>query len=385
MDKPELEFRFAVLTDTGRQRELNEDRVGAWRPDDPTVMATHGDLLVVADGMGGHLAGEVASTLALETVYQTYYHSGSNDPAELLREAIETANETIYSRSQRDDRLGMGTTVVAAAHRGNTLYYAHVGDSRLYLIRNGEIQQLTRDHSLVASHVEAGILTPEQAAHHPQRNVILRAVGTGAHVEVDVQAPMLLQDGDVLVLCSDGLTEHVPKEMLGKLATTGSPEQAVQALVQAANNKGGSDNISVIVAWVGAGPREIAPGSEAITRPLGRAEVEEEVAQAHAVLTAPAAPPTPRASGGSRRGSPLVWLLALGGGLLIGALGFWALMPGDDTGNSTPTPAPPTTTSPAGPTPTTITGSATVVPPTGVATTVPPATGTVAPAATPGS
>ncbi|MBA3530606.1 MAG: serine/threonine-protein phosphatase, partial [Ardenticatenales bacterium] len=163
-----MQITSHLLSDVGRVRRLNEDNVRIV-PASEERKRVLGDLYILADGMGGHEAGEVASEMAVDTIAQQY-HQHPGPPHAALRRAIKEANRAIYQSAQEEERYGMGTTVVVAAVVGETLYTAHVGDSRIYLIRGGEISQLTRDHSLVAEQIEAGLLSPEEAAFHPHRN-----------------------------------------------------------------------------------------------------------------------------------------------------------------------------------------------------------------------
>ncbi len=237
-------------TDVGRVRKLNEDSVYIER--DEKLLNERGELLIVADGMGGHQSGEVASEQAVESIKKVYYTDLLDDPGQMLKKAIEEANRVIFARAQSENRLGMGTTVVAAVRIDDLLYIAHVGDSRLYIIRNNRVDSVTEDHSLVAEQVAAGILTPEQAKRHPYRNIISRAVGTSAEVEVELrEKPIKLEDGDTILLCSDGLTEHLSDDEILRLLEGRSPAVASEILVFAANQAGGRDNISVIITQIG--------------------------------------------------------------------------------------------------------------------------------------
>ena len=205
----------------GRARSGNEDSLAIEAPTSSRAQA-FGTLLVVSDGMGGHAAGEVASRIAVETISAAYYRqrSASRQPiVEALAAAVGEANAAIFGDAERNpERSGMGCTVVAVAVRGDDLVVAHVGDSRVYLARGGRIRRLTRDHSWVARQVDAGILTPEQAEHHPHRSLLTRALGREATVQVDV-ARHDLAVGDVVVLCSDGLTSVVRDSEIADLAT----------------------------------------------------------------------------------------------------------------------------------------------------------------------
>jgi PPM family protein phosphatase len=221
-------------SDLGRQRQGNEDNYFVRAP-----------LFVVADGMGGAQAGEVASQMAVES-----FDGGlpQGTPAEGLVHIIEDANRRIHERSRTDaQRAGMGTTLTAAYVGEGDVTIAHVGDSRAYLLRGGDLTRLTRDHSLVGELVARGKLTEEQAESHPQRSVITRALGPEPAVEVDVQVYQA-RPGDVILLCSDGLTSMVPESRVKPiLADAGSLEQAGRELIAAANEAGGRDNITVVL------------------------------------------------------------------------------------------------------------------------------------------
>src|SRR5262249_18634791 len=194
-------------TDLGLKRTQNEDSHGLWMPDDEAERDRRGVLIVVADGMGGSQAGEVASRLAVDTVIKTYVESDGADPLESLHSAVVAANEAVHAESQaHPDLTGMGTTCTAVVVQDRHALVAHVGDSRAYLVRDGRIRQLTRDHSLVAQLVMRHELTPEQARLDPRRNVVTRSVGVGPEVEVDAERlEVPLVRGDTLLLCSDGL------------------------------------------------------------------------------------------------------------------------------------------------------------------------------------
>jgi PPM family protein phosphatase len=222
-------------TDTGRQRRDNEDSAYARAP-----------VFVVADGMGGAQAGEVASRIAVEVFEQGLPDDGT--PAERLADRTREANKRIYDLSKaKHERAGMGTTLTAAYLDDSELSIAHVGDSRAYLFRDGELTRLTRDHSLVESLIQAGKLTEEQAAEHPQRSIITRALGPEPTVEVDTWT-YPVRAGDVLLLCSDGLTSMISEEQLASVLQTHTDlSQAAQALINEANAAGGRDNITVVL------------------------------------------------------------------------------------------------------------------------------------------
>ena len=222
-------------TDTGRQRRDNEDSAYARAP-----------VFVVADGMGGAQAGEVASRIAIEAFEAGL--SGDGSPEERLRARVQEANNQIYERSRADrQRAGMGTTLTAAYVDDAHVAIAHVGDSRAYLYRGGTLQRLTQDHSLVDELVRRGKLTEEQAAEHPQRSIITRALGPEPDVEVDTWT-YPARAGDVVLLCSDGLTSMISEELVrDTLAAHENLDAAASALINEANEAGGRDNTTVVL------------------------------------------------------------------------------------------------------------------------------------------
>jgi serine/threonine protein phosphatase PrpC len=243
----QLRLDVAQLTDVGRKRPHNEDNMAYVIPKDPQVMARKGALFIVADGMGGHAAGEVASEIAVDTVSKVYYQDDSDDVAVSLLHAIKRANALIHQRAAENMmRSGMGTTCVAAVLRGGTAYIANVGDSRAYLVRRGIIKQVSQDHSWVEEQVRAGLLTRDQARSHVQRNVITRCLGTQPEVEIDVFSERL-EEGDSFILCSDGLAGPVADEDLGHIVDQYVPQESVYHLIERANENGGPDNITAVV------------------------------------------------------------------------------------------------------------------------------------------
>lgn len=187
MVSKQLRLDVAQLTDVGRKREHNEDNMAYVIPKDMQVMARKGALFIVADGMGGHAAGEVASEIAVDTITNVYYQDDNDDVTTSLLHAIKRANALIHQRAAENMlRSGMGTTCVAAVLRGNMAYIANVGDSRAYLVRGSQVKQISQDHSWVGEQVRAGLLTEEQARTHAQRNVITRSLGTQPDVEIDI-------------------------------------------------------------------------------------------------------------------------------------------------------------------------------------------------------
>jgi protein phosphatase len=248
-------IQFAAKTDLGRVRENNEDKFDFYETDDSTLLATRGCLYAVADGMGGHAAGQIASELALKNLISGYYDNPSDDVPTALLGAIHGANEAIYAiASAFHERSGMGTTLTAATVVEDRVFIGHVGDSRAYLIRDEAIRQITYDHSWVAEQVRLGTMTEEEAELSPYRNVITRAIGTQPNVEPEVFEEQA-QKGDTWVLCSDGLTGHVEADAIRLIASTQSPSEACRQLIELACARGGRDNITVIVFTI----RDILP------------------------------------------------------------------------------------------------------------------------------
>jgi len=272
----QLRLDVAQLTDVGRKREHNEDNMAYVIPKDPQVMTKKGALFIVADGMGGHAAGEVASEIAVDTVSNTYYQDDSEDVAASLLQAIKRANALIHQRAAENMlRSGMGTTCVAAVLRGNMAYIANVGDSRAYFMRNGQVKQVSQDHSWVAEQVRAGLLTDDQARTHAQRNVITRCLGTQADVDIDIFTEEL-REGDSLVLCTDGLSGLVSDDEIQRIVEQYVPQESVYHLIERANSNGGPDNITAIVLRV----LEVGVEPPGVRRPVavGGRETGEDTA-----------------------------------------------------------------------------------------------------------
>src|SRR5256714_2315008 len=245
-------------------------------PKDQQVMAKKGALFIVADGMGGHAAGEVASEIAVDTVSNVYYQDDSDDVAYSLLHAIKRANMLIHQRAAENMlRSGMGTTCVAAVLRGSMAYIANVGDSRAYLVRSSQVKQISQDHSWVAEQVRAGLLTEDQARTHAQRNVITRCLGTQADVEIDV-FPEPIEENDALVLCTDGLSGLVTDDEIRRIVNQSGPQESVYHLVERANENGGPDNITAIVVSV----QEVGAEPPNVRRPayVGGRESGEDTA-----------------------------------------------------------------------------------------------------------
>jgi PPM family protein phosphatase len=270
-------------SDIGCLRQNNEDSFGYWEPEDDQQFLRKGRLVVVADGMGGYEGGQEASRLAVETLVAVYRDFGGDDPQAALNQALQAAHEQIRQYSFAHPELrGMGTTCTAAAIvRGtlrpaeadqdgtasdagkdleknpennradnladyDALYYVHVGDTRLYLIRDGQITRVTRDHSYVGRLVEAGMISAEEAEHHPQRNILTAALGTNPDLIMDAPGrPEPLRPHDVLLICSDGLWGLVRDSEILAAVKNKSAEQAGRELIKLARERGGPDNITV--------------------------------------------------------------------------------------------------------------------------------------------
>ncbi len=246
-----MDLQVKAATDIGLRRPQNEDHYALWIPSVPAVRARRGVLLVVADGMGGAQAGEVASHMAVERLLEAW-RTGQGEPLEDLRHAVEAANRAVHVESlTHPERQGMGTTLTALVVRGHEALVAHVGDSRAWLVRDGAARQLTVDHTLVAQLVRDGHITAEEARVDPRRNVVTRSVGVAPDVRVDVaRVPEPLREGDTLVLSTDGLHGLVSDAELAERASQPDLAAACDALVALARERGGPDNITVVVARV---------------------------------------------------------------------------------------------------------------------------------------
>lgn len=242
-----LELRAAKLTDVGLARPHNEDYVDFSIPSDPRQLAQKGSIFLVADGMGGHQAGEVASKGAVEATMAHYLADTAHDVGTSLVRAFRAANQQLYTQAEGDpSKGGMGTTLVVAVILGRKVYVANVGDSRAYLINKRGITQITEDHSWVEEQVRAGLLNEEQARRHPQRNLVTRALGSKPAVEVDLFEGEITA-GDTLLLCSDGLTGRVADQEIAAIVQEAQPSEAARRLVALANERGGNDNITVLI------------------------------------------------------------------------------------------------------------------------------------------
>jgi len=312
-------------TDPGRQRRGNEDALYSRAP-----------LFVVADGMGGAQAGEVASGVAVETLGRGL-PDGGGPPQELLARRVSEANTAIYDLARKDaKRAGMGTTLTAVYVGEDEAAVAHVGDSRAYLLRDGELRRLTDDHSLVEELMRQGKLTPEEASDHPQKSIITRALGPEPAVDVDRQT-VPLRDGDVFLLCSDGLTSMIDEDAIARvLEQARSLTEAGDALVAAANAAGGRDNITVVlfrveeIASAAATEREqdtstgdSAPRTEQVRAAVAVAEREATAARVTRRSPRPRSAPAPAARRRRRLSGPAKVAIALVVLLVLVGSGGW--------------------------------------------------------------
>lgn len=244
----------AQRTDIGK-RANNEDNMISYVPEDPQVMAAKGALFVVADGMGGQTKGDVASTLAVNTVRDTYYQQQNSDIAATLQQALETANSLIYQRNQANlaqekiEQGGMGTTCVAAVLQGDRVYVANAGDSLAYVINGGQVRQIAQDHSWVAEQVRTGAMTEAEARAQGKNNIIVRCLGTSPDVEIFVTSEQV-HDGDTLLLCTDGLHMLLDENEIRSIVEQYEPQESVAHLIRRANENGGPDNITAVVVRV---------------------------------------------------------------------------------------------------------------------------------------
>jgi len=249
-----MKITYKAVSDVGRKRKGNEDSL---------FVNPEQHLFVVADGMGGHAAGEVASKVAVDAINEFVCLTGGDEEitwpfgldenisydGNRLKTAIRYANRKVLEATrERSEYEGMATTVAAVLVDGDGANLGHVGDSRVYLVRDGKISQLTSDHSWVNEQIQSGVISPDQARTHPLRNVVTRALGGKPDLQVDMQLHKI-KSGDILLLCSDGLTTMIPDDEIARLVMDAGAdvEKAAQALVASANAKGGEDNITVLL------------------------------------------------------------------------------------------------------------------------------------------
>ena len=290
-----MKVRVGAATDIGQVREGNEDSFLVVAP-----------LYAVADGMGGHRGGEVASSLALETVQGMFERREGS-----LADQVVEANRAVFDRSKNDRTVsGMGTTLTAALVDGSRVHLVHVGDSRAYLLRGGELAQLTEDHTLVHRMVMEGEISQEEAETHPQRSILTRALGVDQSVQVD-EGDVEVSDGDRLLLCTDGLTGMVPEGQIREiLLESAGPQEAVEKLVKVANRAGGIDNITAVIldfSEDGSGPGETKqtaiPQQPTMERPVPEPPPEASTARGPRTPSRAARPAPGARPGAPRRSS----------------------------------------------------------------------------------
>jgi protein phosphatase len=259
-----------VQTDPGCVREANEDSGRHILPNDPETQFKKGILTIVADGMGGHASGEVASQMAVDLISEIYYADKTHSAPDALRNAIEQSSSRIYETSLTDEKMyGMGTTVIALVLLNDRAFSAHVGDSRLYRLRGQNMEMMTLDHSQVMEMVKYGIISMEEARNHDDKNVILRAVGTQPSVEVELSEPFAVETGDQFLLCSDGLCDMLEDEMIRRIWISAKDvHSAGEQLIEQAKANGGHDNITVGIVRVSPLGEAEASGNVRITREI---------------------------------------------------------------------------------------------------------------------
>lgn len=246
--KQKAAILVGACTDVGMVRTENQDAYGHF--DGNGSAGPDERLFILADGMGGHLDGREASRLAVEAVHHSYFESRDGSVGQRLLSALEAANNVIVRRSQdRDGVDRMGTTCTALVLRGDEAYVAHVGDSRAYLISSDEMLQLTRDHTMVEEMRRQGLLTEAEARDHPRRHALTRALGIERVVQVDLLDPLHVESGQWFLLCSDGLAS-VNEEEIRHVVTSLQPQPACEELVRMANERGGHDNVTVLLIQV---------------------------------------------------------------------------------------------------------------------------------------
>ncbi|MFN2443819.1 MAG: Stp1/IreP family PP2C-type Ser/Thr phosphatase [Thermoanaerobaculia bacterium] len=252
-DEVSLRLDIAQRSEVGKVRTENQDfSLVSGGPEGPGG----GALMIVADGMGGHRGGATASRLAATTVQERFAAGSLENPGKALSAAIERANQAVFDHAQaQPDLRGMGTTVSVLYARANRAWFSHVGDSRIYRLRDGSLEQLTQDHSVVASMVREGLLTDEEAAVHPRRNVLQRSLGVAPDIEMDSGNDLELQPGDTYLLCSDGLHGFVRGESIRE-ALELPPAEAVGRCIDLAYEAGAPDNVTAVVCRVETGPGE---------------------------------------------------------------------------------------------------------------------------------
>jgi serine/threonine protein phosphatase PrpC len=286
-----VNYRIGTKTDVGRRREVNEDS-----------FLVHEPLFVVADGMGGHVAGDIASSTAIDTIKEESSSANAQDMDTLAR-LVLGANSRIWEKAQSDASLrGMGTTCTLLMLDSSRAHFAHVGDSRAYLLREGKLTQVTEDHTLVGRMVKEGRLSADEAERHPQRSIVTRALGVDSVVEVDLMT-VDLQEGDRILICSDGLSSMIDSDSIASILNEESdPQVAAERLVDAANEAGGEDNITVVILDIVDGE---TPGAGA-TATSKRVDTAESPGSVPSSTTAPSSSEMTYAGGGAIAAPPEV-------------------------------------------------------------------------------
>lgn len=238
-----FQLEIGKRTDIGKVRQINEDSYDSLGGD-------YGFVLIVCDGMGGHKGGEVASGLSVESIKNYFLALGDNyNPHKELNASVKAANNALLNAARKNPSLNdMGSTVVIALIKDGKLFTVNLGDSRIYLVRNSDIIQLTKDHSLVQQMVDSNLITPEAAKYHPKKNIITKSLGIDIDVQPDISDPIQLLKEDVIILCSDGLTTYVEDKEIFLIASKNPPQIAADKLIELANERGGSDNTTVLIA-----------------------------------------------------------------------------------------------------------------------------------------
>lgn len=296
-------LQIAALSDVGRTRQVNQDYAYAG----PVPGAEAWELLAVADGLGGHASGEWASQRTIELLAASLAALlEQSDPPAAFETAVTAANTTVHGEALKRGISGSSTTLVAALCRDDQAWWVNIGDSRLYLYSSGNLSQVSADHSWVGEQVRAGFLTPEAARHHPRRNVVTRTIGFEPDVLPETGGPISLAPGEALVLCSDGLHGPVEEREIARAVGTLDPARAAERLVQLANEAGGPDNITVVIARLGPPPEDIA--ATRIT------PVSDQTAITQVGLT----PSAPEPAAPPRRGRPR-WLIPAASALILAA------------------------------------------------------------------
>lgn len=242
------QLRTFMETDTGCVRTVNQDSILYIKPTEPKTLHRKGVLTLVCDGMGGHSSGELASEMTVSCIEANYYNNRSNNVNRTLKNAFNKANKVVYQYSQENPKhRGMGTTATALVIRRGFAYFLHVGDSRLYLVRNKEISQLTSDDTVVAEMVRQGVIDANMARNHDERNVVTQALGTKPKLHLGSGGPFRIQNHDIFILCSDGLYDLITDDEICAAVTSQHTIAAGKHLINTAKNRGGYDNISLVL------------------------------------------------------------------------------------------------------------------------------------------